>query len=182
MGWQTAEEIPSFCAQVGETGTVIAIEADPSCCRRLHKLKQLLALENLTIIGSGVGVSASNLQFTQDRGVLSNRVISNGEHKGSTISISINTLQELLKPLNVFDINYMKANIEGSEIDLLRGLTESTLILRNVCISCHDFIGPEIRSYDFVKSWLANSGYHVSGYEPQQLQWPWRNYYLYGAI
>jgi FkbM family methyltransferase len=182
IGVANGEEIPSFCAQVGKTGKVIAIEADPSCYRRLNKLKKLLGLENLTIIGAGVGAIAGNLPFTQDRGVLSNRIVSDGKHQGSTISIRIDTLQELLHPVGINYIDYMKANIEGAEIDLLRGLAESALILRNVCISCHDFIGPEIRSYDFVKSWLANSGYHVSGYEPQQLQWPWRNYYLYGSL
>ena len=55
IGVENGSEIPEFCKAVGASGKVIAVEADPSCCRRIKKLKKILNLNNLTIIEHAVG-------------------------------------------------------------------------------------------------------------------------------
>lgn len=180
VGVENGEEIPAFCAQVGKAGRVLAIEADPACCRRLRKLKDLLRLDNLIIIEAAVGASSGQMFFTQDLGSLANRVVAPGEHVGQAIPIEVRPLEDLLLPYGVRRIDYLKVNIEGSEMDLLRGL-RSEIDIRSFCISCHDFIGPPTRTYGFVQNWLTEHGYAVRPFSPQDIRKPWRNYYLYGS-
>ena len=181
VGVENGEEIPAFCAQAGKNGRVLAIEADPACCRRLRKLKALLRLENLVIIEAAVGESSGQMFFTQDLGSLANRVVEPGEHHGEVIEVDVRPLEELLLPHNVHKVDYLKVNIEGSETALLKGLTRR-IVIRNFCISCHDFIGPQSRTYAFVQDWLKEHGYTVKPFEPQDVRKPWRNYYLYGEV
>jgi FkbM family methyltransferase len=181
VGVENGEEIPSFCAQVGAPGRVYAIEADPGCCRRLRKLKALLKLDNLVVIEAAVGSGRSVAFFTQDLGSLANRLVFTDDYKGEAIRVEVNALEALLAPYGLDRVDLLKVNIEGAEVDLLKGLTGKTDI-RNFCISCHDFIGPSTRSYDFVCNWLSVRGYRVRQFEPQGVKSPWRNYYLYASL
>ena len=108
-------------------------------------------------------------------------------NKGSTYKLIIDGFDEplLCKKLNrggrSSNGDVIKSNIEGAEIDLLKGLSKSKLLIKNWCISCHDFKGINYKSYDFVLSWLEGSGYKVSNYKPHNPKTIWRNYYLFGS-
>ena len=63
VGVANGSEIPEFCKLVGTNGKVLAIEADPACCRRLKKLKTILKLDNLLIIGHLLEIKIKKLSF-----------------------------------------------------------------------------------------------------------------------
>lgn len=181
LGAENGSEIPQFCKCVGSTGRVYAIEADPNCCRRLEKLKKILRLKNLIIIQSAVGSSEKIVRLSQGDNEMSNSIISNNNLNNKYLEVKQKNLDQILQPFNETKINYIKSNIEGSEKELLIGLNQSRLFIENWCISCHDFKGVEYKSYDFVLSWLRESGYKISNYTPQNNKNIWRNYYLYGT-
>lgn len=181
IGVENGSEIPEFCKAVGASGKVIAVEADPSCCRRIKKLKKILNLNNLTIIEHAVGDINKKVKFLQEKEELQNRVIDKETNTSNYIEITQTTLNDILKKLNLKKINFIKVNIEGAEINLLKPLNEKSFDIQNWCIGCHDFMGVNFRTYDFVKNWLINNKYKVTNYEPQKNKTFWRNYYLYGS-
>ncbi len=181
IGVENGSEIPEFCKAVGASGKVIAVEADPSCCRRIKKLKKILNLNNLTIIEHAVGDINKKVKFLQEKEELQNRVIDKETNTSNYIEINQTTLNDILKKLNLKKINFIKVNIEGAEINLLKPLYENSFDIQNWCIGCHDFKGVNFRTYDFVKNWLINNKYKVTNYEPQKNKTFWRNYYLYGS-
>jgi len=181
VGVANGSEIPGFSKLVGNEGKVFAIEADPACCRRLKKLKKILNLENLTIIEYAIGDQNKKIKFSQDIHEINNRVLNNDETHQNFIEIQQLIFDEALKTYNLKIIDFVKVNIEGAELNLLKPLNNSSLEIKNWCISCHDFVGIDFRTYDFVYSWLKNSGYKVERFEPQKNNVPWRNYYLYAS-
>ncbi len=177
VGVENGAELPFFCNAVGQNGRVFAIEADPNCCRRLLKLRSVLSLSNLTVVEAAVGSLNGVVQFTQDRGSIANGVVRDDNYEGQTVSVDARLLEDLL---DLSQIDFLKVNIEGMEDELLRGLTGS-LQIDNFCISCHDFLGPHIRTFDFVFSWLVSRGYSVCRYSPLDDSRPWRNFYIFGS-
>ena len=77
VGVANGSEIPEFCKLVGTKGKILAIEADPACCRRLKKLKKILNLENLFIIEYAVGDQNKKIKFSQENDEISNKVLDN---------------------------------------------------------------------------------------------------------
>ena len=181
VGVANGSEIPELCKLVGTDGKIFAIEADPTCCRRLKKLKKILSLENLIIIEYAIGDQNKKIKFSQEIDEISNRVLNNEGSHLNFIEIQQLIFDEALKPYNLKTIDFVKVNIEGAEVNLLKSLNNSNLKIKNWCISCHDFIGVDFRTYDFVYSWLKKSGYEVERFEPQKSSVPWRNYYLYAS-
>jgi len=181
VGVENGAEIPEFCKLVGPSGKVYAIEADPSCCRRIEKLKKILNLDNLIIIHVAAGSKEDNVKLSQEENEMSNRIINDKNSQNNFIEVKQKRLDKILEPFNENKIDYIKSNIEGAEIDLLKGLNKSKLLIKNFCISCHDFKGINYKSYDFVRTWLEESGYTVSNYKPHNPKTIWRNYYLFGS-
>lgn len=179
IGVENGDEIPLFCRLAGSSGRVIAIEADPACCRRLHKLKNLLELSNLEIFEMAVGSSAGQVKFSQDLGSLSNRIVKDCSEERKVVTVPMNTLQQILIDAKISKVNFLKVNIEGAEKEMLKGMPVD-FPMENVCISCHDFIAPSLQTYTQVYSWLESNGYEVTRWEPEDHRRPWQNYYLYG--
>jgi len=181
VGVANGSEIPEFCKLVVTKGKILAIEADPACCRRLKKLKKILNLENLFIIEYAVGDQNKKIKFSQENDEISNKVLDNQAPHQTFIEIQQLTFDDAIKTYNLKNIDFVKVNIEGAEMNLLKSLNNSNLKINNWCISCHDFIGVNLRTYDFVYSWLKGFGYKVEKFEPQKISVPWRNYYLYAS-
>ena len=181
IGVENGSEIPEFCKAVGIKGKVIAIEADPFCCRRLKKLKKILNLSNLTIIECAVGDVNKKVKFSQENQELQNRVLAESNDNSNFIEIEQMNLNDIVKKLNLEKIDFIKVNIEGGESNLLKPLSSQSLEVKNWCIGCHDFKGTNFRTYEYVKNWLKVNNYDVAGYEPQKTKTFWRNYYLYGS-
>lgn len=181
VGVENGDEIPLFCGMVGKRGRVVAIEADPSCCRRVRKLKRYLNLDNLDVVEAAAGAGNGVVEFSQDLDSLANRVVQGGSHSHRTVKVPVRTLESILAEVNVAEIDLLKVNIEGAEGEMLIGMPR-TAVIRNVCISCHDFIAPSLRTYEAVHSWLTGNGYAVDKMLPEDHRRPWQNYYLYGRL
>ena len=107
--------------------------------------------------------------------------MSNGESHQNFIEIEQVIFDDALKEFNLNIIDFVKVNIEGAEMDLLKSLDNSNLKIKNWCISCHDFKGKDYRTFDYVYTWLKKSNYHVDKYSSKENINKWRSYYLYGS-
>ena len=66
-------------------------------------------------------------------------------------------------------------------MNLLKSLDNSNLVIKNWCISCHDFMGKEFRTFDDVYLWLKRSNYIVNEYTFKKNKDKWRKFYLFGS-
>ena len=179
LGVENGSEIPFFCEKVGINGKVYAVEADPNCCRRLLKLKNILKLDNLIIIEKAIGSYEGEVYFSNDKNESTNKVLK--ENFQSSIKTQQTTLNNIFLKNSLKKINYVKSNIEGSEKSMLENFRTDIYIVENWCIGCHDFLGINNRTYDHVKSFLVKNKYVIKNYQPQDSR-IWRNYYLYGKM
>jgi hypothetical protein len=101
------------------------------------------------------------------------------------IPVTAVTLDEVLRGLGVTDIDLLKMNIEGAEVDALEGFTQWIRRTRHVCIACHDFLADDgrgverMRTRESVRRLLEGASFSVTS-QPHEL--PWISDYLYGAI
>lgn len=53
--------------------------------------------------------------------------------------VQARTLDSIVNEFGITKIDFLKSNIEGAEQYLIQGMKSSAGIIRNLCISCHDF-------------------------------------------
>lgn len=176
IGAGAGTEVLAFARLVGPEGSVIAVEPDPDAHRRLVKLTGLLALTNVTVVRSAVGSSLGSVFLSRDgEGSTTNRVVAGG---ADTVSVPLTTLDELTSRLSVEVIHLLKMNIEGGERDALIGFAGNWDRVQNWCIGCHDFLGPETATFEFVSTWLSERGLAVIRH-PVVVDSPWAGDYVY---
>ena len=81
-------------------------------------------------------------------------------------------------------VDLLKMSIEGAELDVVRGAVDALSAVRNVVISCHDFLtesdGDDARrTFEPVRAILVQAGFALRfrAEDPR----PWVRYYIYGT-
>jgi FkbM family methyltransferase len=116
-----------FARLVGPSGRVFAFEPDPRNAARLRRNVALNAFEPIVEVDERA-VSGRDGRATLHR--------SDPDHSGwgslaahadetSTVDVSTTTLDSFLEARGIDRVDLLKADVEGSEIDLLRGATRS---------------------------------------------------------
>lgn len=161
VGAGIGTELKVLSELVGPGGRVVAIEADPAAFRRLEKVNQLLGLTNTVLIEGAVGAESGIAHLSQvDLDAIGNFLTT--EENPGAVQVDVMTLDSLVAKLDLRAVDYVKMNIEGAERDALKGFTKSGPMVRNWCISCHDFKETEwARTHDFVIKWLQGLGREV---------------------
>jgi hypothetical protein len=57
------------------------------------------------------------------------------------VNVQMRTLDQFVFDNKIERIDFLKVNIEGAELQMLGGMTQSIQIIKAAAISCHDFIG-----------------------------------------
>ena len=139
------EDTLVFSRRVTESGRVIAIEANPRVFRCLQKTVRLSGLSNVAALRCAV--------YSREGEVF----ISNDElHAATTIvatvagePVAARSLDSLFEELGLQRVDLLKLNIEGAEAEALGGMEAGWQAVRNVVISCHDFLAERGRSPKF---------------------------------
>jgi FkbM family methyltransferase len=112
---------------VGKSGRVVAIEGDPSHYEILKKNLKLNKVSNVTAINCMVGskdMHITQLEFLDMYITYQEYLEKGGTDKpqlGNTI-IHVNSLDNLLiKQHGISEVNWMKIDVEGAELDVLKG-------------------------------------------------------------
>lgn len=117
-----------FCSlklaqQVGSGGSVVAIEPMPDNFRLLKKNKEANRLEQLTVVNRGVWDSARNLVFHRRVGDGQSSSIELTFENVEEFSVTADTLDNIFSEVNVKAEDFMVIQLNGAEINALRGLT-----------------------------------------------------------
>jgi FkbM family methyltransferase len=170
LGAGLGEEALVIAQLVESSGSVYAIEANPFTFDGLEYACKTNRFD---------WVKAVNLAIFNKNGMVS--IEDNDEnYLGNTInmtdnkSIQVNalTFDSFIGSYQIKNIDFLKVNIEGAEQFLIEGMEKSIHLIKNVCISCHDFrhnFHQEDKFYvtkEKVKSFLTANGFEILKRDP----------------
>jgi FkbM family methyltransferase len=167
-------ELPEFSRLVGESGHVYAIEADPELYKKNLKVVKLMKLKNVTCINAALMEKSGTVKIgvVSPDGIDSSIFITNSSNTIDVESISIDDLVDKYK---INNIDYIKINIEGAEINAVQGVKDISII-KNWCISTHDFCG--IKTKNLIVNFFNNKGIVIKLHEEVDSE-PWKGGYVY---
>jgi FkbM family methyltransferase len=179
VGAGIGRETLLFSQLVGDRGRVVALEAHPRTYLRLASLCRVNGLENVTPLQVAASDRNGTATMSDDEHHLQNTMLT-----ADGIKVLARRLDSLAAELRITPIDLLTMNIEGAERLAIRGLDQIIGSIRNVCISCHDFLADEsgseqLRTKALVRDYLIEHGFAVSGRDDAAE--PWTRDYLYGV-
>ena len=172
LGAGMGSELDLMCRMVGAAGRVYAVEADPLTFRCLELRRDLNGLANTVPIHAAVTSGLGEVLISSEGHHLGHRVISEGVgHRVPSVA-----LDHLVAQYGIDRIDLLKVNIEGGEQEAFAGMPEAIDLVRNVAVSCHDFVGFPTR--EFVRAFLVDHGFRLSDRRPDDDR-DWARSWLY---
>ena len=113
--------------QVGNTGRIVAIEADPD---NFELLKRNIALNNLSnVLPLNYAVFSTRTRiklYEQSASAKYNSVMLTRAAKTKNyVEVKADTLDSILKQNGINQVNWIKIDVEGAEFEVLKGSTET---------------------------------------------------------
>jgi FkbM family methyltransferase len=135
IGAGRGEDTLAFARRVGPNGKVFAIEAHPSTYNYLRWFCERNQLNNVVPVDLAI-MDASGTAYIEDGDHwASNTVYASGNGR----SVRATTLDQFCNEQRIDRIDFLKMNIEGSEIAALQGMEKTIERIRVICVCCHDF-------------------------------------------
>lgn len=103
--------------KAGRNGKVVALEPDEENMEKLKKNVRLNGLENVEFVQKGLWDSEGKLKF-DERGLKSSRIVDSSE-EGTLIDVC--DIDSLVENLDIENVDFIKMDIEGAEIEALEG-------------------------------------------------------------
>ncbi len=114
----------AFSKAVGGTGRVISVEPDPrnfsACVENVNLHRRVNGLDTITLLPVAVSSTSGRLKFSAEGSMGSSAVSIVGAHRGAVIEIPCTTLDDLAKQSGVERVAFIKMDIEGSELEVIR--------------------------------------------------------------
>lgn len=166
MGTGIGEEAVIFSELIGDQGRMLAVEAHPETFRCLQQTIARSGLGNVTPLHCAIGDSDGEASITAG----TENHIGNSIMQGGEIRVPQRSVQSLAAEHGLEHIDFLRANIEGAERLMVRGIGD--VKIANLCVSCHDFIADEtgdeaFRSKAAVRAWMESNGYRVTSQPPE---------------
>jgi len=149
----------TFAEAVGPTGTVIALEPDPTnydCARK--NLDTFKAATELTVdlLPLAVWDHTGAIAFVSEHSMGSSSATYIPGSRGITHDVNTVTLSELAKRQNLRRVDYIKMDIEGAEMQAIDDAAFFSKYRPRISVECHDVFGP---STAIVTDALTRYGY-----------------------
>jgi FkbM family methyltransferase len=149
--------------QVGNTGKVVAIEADPD---NFQLLKRNIAFNNLTnVLPLNYAVFSERTKiklYEQSASAKYNSVmLTRAAETKNYVEVKADTLDSILKLNGVNRVDWIKIDVEGAEFEVLKGSTK-TLSTENMSllIEIHNIEDPS--HYDNIVDFLKYDNYEIT--------------------
>lgn len=117
----------AFSKAVGSTGKVIALEPDPtnhSCCKiNIEQHARSNNLSNIQLINAAVSDTNSTLRFSSEGSMGSSAANLVGSYRGTLIDVPCLTLEDIARQSQSKKVDFIKMDIEGSELAALESST-----------------------------------------------------------
>ena len=138
IGYYTLE----LAKQVGANGWVVAIEPSPSSATKISEALQAQQVINASLINVALGSRNGIAQFEvgdDPTSVTNHVVLDTATSKGQIIEVPIHTGDSLINRFELRRPNIIKLDVEGHELECLRGLEEilKSQELRAIFVEVH---------------------------------------------
>jgi FkbM family methyltransferase len=104
--------------RVGEQGRVVAIEPQPDSFEMLNRNIKLNKLANIVTLNYAVSSKKTTLKLYSSYSTIQERA---GQSLQSHIEVSADTLDNLLREAAIDEVNWVKVDVEGAELEVLKG-------------------------------------------------------------
>jgi len=141
--------------KVGPTGVVVAIEPDPS--NYFFLSLNTARLRNVKLINKCIWKEKKILDFYLSSSIATHSIFSSTNRK---IKRDADKLVNILSSLKIKDVDFIKMDIEGAEIEALEGAREILRRTRKVAVAAYHLRGG-IPTFPVVKKYLERLGFKV---------------------
>jgi FkbM family methyltransferase len=160
-----------FSSVVGNTGKVLAIEANPHTFVLLVKLCEWNNLRNVDCRSFAIVDCPKQVVIEDADCHEANALAAGPSAAGAVVPVQGVRLDDLVATAGLTRIDFIKMNIEGAETLALEGMKDSLKRTRHVCIACHDFRaergeGEYFRTRAQVEKVLGELGFQVLPIDP----------------
>jgi len=114
-----------YSKQVGDEGKVISIEPAEDNLMCLKKNIELNKLKNVTVIQKGLWSKKDRLRFYLKPVPGGHSLVTDKDDAVRITEVEVDTLDNILTELGIYRVNFIKMDIEGAEIEALRGMEET---------------------------------------------------------
>jgi FkbM family methyltransferase len=168
IGAGLGEETVIFSQLTGGTGKVFCIEANPHTYAGLEYLCRQNKFDWAKPMNVAIYNDDTTVVIEDDVENYLGNTINKAASAKKTFQIQAKTLDTLVGENNIKRIDFLKSNIEGAEQFMIQGMTHASGIIKNLCISCHDFRHRCNQDGEFyvtkgkVITFLKNAGFQVA--------------------
>jgi FkbM family methyltransferase len=177
VGAGMGEDSLLFSRLVGEQGRVYSFEAHPFTFLCLDKALKYSQARNTVAVHAAVFAENGTLQIEDlpvDRWDENSVMCGREAQGGKLIAVPAITLDDF-EPIQQHErIQFLKMNIEGAEVDALRGMPKTLAKVEHACIACHDFLAdenPRVRTRQTCQRILREAGFQVFETPPDSPPW-----------
>jgi FkbM family methyltransferase len=114
-----------FGKKVGDKGNVYAFEPTPTTIKILQETIKLNKINNISAVPVALADKKSKLTFyiSENAADNSNSLVNNHrtDRKEETIEVEVNTIDDFAAERNIPKIDFIKVDVEGAELQLLKG-------------------------------------------------------------
>jgi FkbM family methyltransferase len=177
IGAGRGEDVLVFSKAVGIAGRIVAVEAHPATAAILKNFVTRNGIHNVEVHQLAAAEKAGTRFISDASGddwqCASIVMTKAGEPTPAGRLDDIKTLREAER------IAFLKMNIEGAEVEALRGATAVLHKTGSVCICCHDFLGEQTRTKSKVCQLLNSCGFQIFFSPPGTP--PYESDFVYGT-
>lgn len=118
----------AFSKSVGPTGRVVTLEPDPgnfaAAGDNIDLYSRISGVRNIDLLPLAVSGTKGKLTFSSEGSMGSSAASIVGAFRGRVIEIDCTTLGDLVEQTGVTRVDFIKMDIEGSELDVIRNAGE----------------------------------------------------------
>lgn len=144
VGAGMGTELPVYSRGVGARGKVLAFEAHPKSFAIAVRMSARNRLRNVQIERVALWDSPGEIRLSDSADSLGiNSAVDKNLLAGPTLLVPCAPLDSYRLFDGERDIDFLKLNVEGAELRVLRGALTTLPRVRNVCVSTHDFLASD---------------------------------------
>ena len=148
--------------QVGSTGKVVAIEADPDNFQLLKRNIALNKLTNVLPLNYAVFSTRTIMKlYEQSASAKYNSIMLTRARTMNYVEVNADTLDSILEQNTINQVNWIKIDVEGAEFEVLKGSTK-TLSSNDISllVEIHNIDDPS--HYDNILNFLKYHNYEIT--------------------
>lgn len=153
-------------SMIGDNGKLFSIEASKNSFEILKICKDQNELNNVILKNIAITDKKGKVDFNYStENHISNSLYDNSKSSDKKTQVSTMSMDDFILENDIKSVDYIKINIEGSEQLLIKNF-QSIKIVKNIAISCHDFLAnrandDRFRTKESVTTFLLNNNFKI---------------------